>query len=60
MRAAVKYLILSLLAIVICSCTNEEHPQSSEPAEERSYTIKSLGTASGYVDGEVKSVELLG
>lgn len=28
--------------------------------EERSYTIKSLGMASGYVDGEVKSVELLG
>lgn len=28
--------------------------------EERSYTLKSLGTASGYVDGEVKSVELLG
>ena len=28
--------------------------------EERSYTIKSLGIASGYVNGEVKSVELLG
>ena len=28
--------------------------------EERSYTIKSLGTASGYVDSAVQSVELLG